>query len=174
MQLVRIALLISVSIFLSSSLMAQSYFRTEYGAVWQRAVNYALESAEAMPANHYAFKPTEESMTFHEQLVHIVRNLTSLSSLIAGNKQDFFNGKKPDSLTKDELIPIFQRSLMYVGKLINEIEDKTLHEIIDFRGEKMTKENIFYLMRDHTAHHRAQAILYLRMNGIDAPNYRGW
>lgn len=113
-------------------------------------------------------------MTFHEQLVHVVRNLTSLSNLIADNHPDVFNGKNPDSFTKDELFSALQQSFSYVSKLIEEIENKSLQETIDFRGEKMTKENIFYLMRDHTAHHRAQAILYLRMNGIDAPKYRGW
>lgn len=174
MQLVRIALLIFFNTFLYNCAMAQSYFQTEYQAVWQRARDYTLEVAEAMPASKYAFKPIEESMTFHEQLVHIARNLASLSSQITGVRQDFFHGNNPDLLTKEQLSEILQESFSYVSKLIEEIDDQTLQESIDFRGVKMPKENIFYLMRDHASHHRAQAILYLRMNGIDAPKYRGW
>jgi uncharacterized damage-inducible protein DinB len=49
-----------------------------------------------------------------------------------------------------------------------------LREEIEFGGVKMPKGTIFYLMRHHATHHRAQAILYLRMNGIEAPDYRGW
>ena len=62
----------------------------------------------------------------------------------------------------------------YVGRLIEAVDDQKLGEEIEFGGVKMPKENIFYLMRDHATHHRAQAILYLRMNGVEAPRYRGW
>ena len=40
----------------------------------------------------------------------------------------------------------------------------------------LTKENIFYLLRDHQAHHRAQCLVYLRMEGISGGSrvYVGW
>lgn len=154
--------------------MAQSYFKEAYPDVWQRATNYTLEVAEAMPASKYGFKPMEESMTFHEQLTHVVLNLSSLSSLITGDRPDFFKGKEPEALTKEEINAVLSETLRYVSQLVEEVDEQTLREIIKFREEKMPKENIFYLMRDHTAHHRAQAILYLRMNRIEAPKYRGW
>jgi uncharacterized damage-inducible protein DinB len=170
----KIISFITLNIAMHNYIMAQSYFKTEYPAVWQRAKLYILEVTAAMPADLFAFKPIEESMTFHQQLIHIVQNLAFLSSQITDDSQDFFHGNSTDSLSKEELTAVLQKSFNYVSKLIEEIDDQTLHENIDFGGEKMTKENIFYLMRDHTAHHRAQAILYLRMNGIDTPKYRGW
>lgn len=174
MQILRIVSFIILNIATYNYAMAQTYFRTDYPAVWQRAMLYTMEVAAAMPEDRFAFKPIEESMTFHQQLVHIVQNLAFLSSQITGDRQDFFHASNPDMLSKEELTVVLQESFSYVSKLIEEIDDQTLHESLNFGGEKMTKENIFYLMRDHTAHHRAQAILYLRMNGIDAPKYRGW
>jgi uncharacterized damage-inducible protein DinB len=154
--------------------MAQAYFKNEYPSVWQRATDYTLEVAAAMPAEKWAFKPTAESMAFQEQLVHLVQNLSFLSGHITGSRPDFFKGKDPQALSKQELSQILQEAFGYVGRLIAEVDDQTLQESIEFGGEKMPKENIFYLMRDHATHHRAQAILYLRMNGVEAPNYRGW
>lgn len=65
-------------------------------------------------------------------------------------------------------------AFLYVSQLIEKVEEQTLQAKTEFGGEKMPKENLFYLMRDHTTHHRAQAVLYLRQNGVKAPLYRGW
>ena len=154
--------------------MAQSYFHDEYPNVWKRATSYTLEVAEAMPSEKYNFRPTEESMTFQEQLVHLVQNLSFLSGRITGEQTDFFKGERPEALTKQEANTVLREAFLYVGYLIEHVDDKTLWDTIEFGGEKMHKENLFYLMRDHTTHHRAQAVLYLRLNGVKAPLYKGW
>lgn len=154
--------------------MAQSFFHEEYPEVWQRATDYTLEVAAAMPADKYSFRPTEESMLFHTQMTHLAQNLSYLTSQITGERPDFFKGKEPEKLSKEEVCAVLKEAFGYVNRLIEEVDDAKLREEIEFGGVKMPKENIFYLMRDHATHHRAQAILYLRMNGVDAPNYRGW
>ncbi len=159
---------------LHQSAFAQSYFKNDYPNVWQRATDYTLEVAEAMPESHWSFKPTEESMTFQEQLAHLVQNLSFLSGNITGNRPDFFKGKDPKTLNKQELSLILKEAFNYVGDLIVSVDDQTLRNTIEFGGVSMPKENIFYLMRDHASHHRGQAILYLRMKGVTATDYRGW
>lgn len=170
----KTTLLILVGIFFQNYVLAQGYFKKDYPAVWQRASDYTMETAEAMPAAMYGFRPKEENMTFHGQLVHLIQNLAYLSELAAGTRPDFFQGRKPDLLTKQEISSALQDAFRHVRKLINTTAEKTLAERIDFAGESITKETVFYLMRDHMTHHRAQAILYLRANGIEAPKYRGW
>lgn len=174
MKFPKRALFVFLAYFLHHSLLAQSYFKEEYQDVWLRATNYTLEVAEAMPAEKYGFRPTEESMTFHEQISHLVQNLSFLSDQITGERPDFFEGKAPEGLAKEEICRLLGKAFLHVSQLIKEVDDSTLRQSIEFGGEKMPKENIFYLMRDHATHHRAQAILYLRMNGIEAPRYRGW
>ena len=154
--------------------MAQSYFRSDYPQVWQRATAYTLEVAAAMPADKWEFKPTAESMTFREQQMHLVQNLSYLSGQITGTRPDFLKGKDPQTLSNEAISALLKEAFEHVGRLIVEVDDRTLRESIEFGGEKMSKENIFYLMRDHASHHRGQTILYLRMNGITAPRYRGW
>lgn len=154
--------------------MAQSYFKKEFPHVWQRSTDYTLEVAAAMPVDKWNFKPMQESMTFHEQMVHLVLNISFLSNQISGIRPDFFKGKDPALLSKKELSLVLKEAFSHVSLLIVGVDDQTLQQTIEFAGEKMPKENIFYLMRDHATHHRAQTILYLRMNGIEAPNYRGW
>lgn len=174
MKITISALAILFISFFNQGAFAQSYFKKDYPNVWQRATDYTLEVAEAMPDTHWSFKPTEESMTFQEQLAHLVQNLSFLSGTITGNRPDFFKGKDPKTLNKQELTPILKEAFNHVGSLIVSVDDQTLRESIEFGGVSMPKENIFYLMRDHASHHRGQAILYLRMKGVVAPKYRGW
>lgn len=153
---------------------AQSYFGSEYQSVWIRSGEYTLEVAEAMPEENYSFKPEGGSMTFQEQMIHISQNLSFLSAKITGVQTVSLTSNSDISLDKKAVIADLKKSVELVAQLIQKVDKATLQEKINFGGEEMSKENIFYLMRDHMAHHRGQAILHLRMNGINAPAYRGW
>lgn len=170
----KILLFLLLGLLLQNIALGQSYFQKDFPVVWQRASSYTLEVAEAMPAERYGFKPAGESMRFQEQLVHLIQNLSFLSGQVTGTRPDFLRGKDPEFLSKAEVSAGLQQALQHVRGLIQTTDEKTLRENITFGGEQMPKENIFYLMRDHMTHHRAQAILYLRLNGIEPPNYRGW
>lgn len=41
-------------------------------------------------------------------------------------------------------------------------------------GRGRPYDDIGLLLFDHVTHHRAQAIMYLRMRGIEPPAYVGW
>ncbi|MEX2568252.1 MAG: DinB family protein, partial [Cyclobacteriaceae bacterium] len=158
-----------------TDLKAQEYFRNHYSGVWQRNMEYSKAVAEAMPEANYGFKPTAEAMSFQTQLLHITDNISSLTSIITGNRKNFYHKEDAtSSLKKAEVLEILDRANAYVMELIRNASDSLLNEEIEFRGVSMTKENIFYLLRDHQAHHRAQCLVYLRMNGVRAPGYVGW
>jgi uncharacterized damage-inducible protein DinB len=174
MYILRIYLILMLALFAGHAGMAQCYFHESFPNVWQRAADYTLEVAAAMPADRYGFKPTAESMSFHTQLTHLAGNLSFLSERITGVRPDFWKGKEPEKLSKEEVCSMLKEAFSHVGRLIQEVDEEKIREEIEFGGEKMPQENIFYLMRDHATHHRAQAILYLRMNEVEVPDYRGW
>lgn len=155
-------------------LKAQNYFQSQYPQVWERASDYTFEVAKAMPEENYGFKPEEHAMNFGGQLIHIVDNISFLTRLISGESKTFYDRTKAEELNKDEIIEILENANAYVGKLIVEISIDDLNSAIEFRNLEMSKENIFYLLRDHQVHHRGQCIVYLRMAGVKAPPYVGW
>jgi uncharacterized damage-inducible protein DinB len=77
-------------------------------------------------------------------------------------------------LTKEEIISYLKKAFDYVGETVKNINEEELNDTLKFGGETVNKERIFYLMRDHMTHHRAQLIIYLRMNNIEPPRYVGW
>jgi uncharacterized damage-inducible protein DinB len=161
-------------LFCNFPLKAQNYFQSQYPQVWQRATEYTMNVAKAMPEENYGFKPEEDAMSFGGQLLHIVDNISFLTRLISGESKTFYDRTKAEELNKDEIIEILENANDYVGSLISEISTVDLNSTIEFRKLEMSKENIFYLLRDHQVHHRGQCIVYLRMAGVKAPPYVGW
>ncbi|MFC0264351.1 DinB family protein [Fontibacter flavus] len=155
-------------------LMAQNYFTTQYPQVWERASAYTLAVAEAMPEENYGFKPEKDAMTFGGQLLHIVDNISFLTRLISGESKSFYDRSTAGALSKEQILEILKNANAYVGQIIMDISNDNLNAPIEFRNLEMTRENIFYLLRDHQVHHRGQCIIYLRMEGVNAPPYVGW
>lgn len=169
----KIFLIAFLVFYFDFSLNAQPYFQNNFPQVWERTTSYTQEVAEKMPEEHYNFRPTGESMSFKEQVLHLVDNIAYLTGQITAEKKIFYEGKK-DELGKKQILEILKRSNQYVLQLIKKMEKEDLRENILFAGIEMAKENIFYLIRDHQAHHRGQCVVYLRMKGISPPNYVGW
>jgi uncharacterized damage-inducible protein DinB len=171
---IYIQLVIMVLIMGSNSLKAQTYFLDQFPDVWQRNMDYSRALAEAMPANLYNYRPTPEAMSFGDQLLHIASNISYLTAIVNGEKRSFYEKEDRSSLDKDSIIEILDAANKYVLELIKKTEQSQLDEEIVFANENMTKENIFYLLRGHQTHHRGQALIYLRLNGIATPAYVGW
>lgn len=157
-----------------TDLKAQEYFDKQYAGVWQRNLEYSKAVAEAMPESSYDFRPTDEAMSFQEQLLHVADNISMLTSRITGDRNNFYRKEEVTGFKKADVMAILDRANAYVLDLIRNASEAQLNEEIEFGGVSMTKENIFYLLRDHQAHHRAQCLVYLRIKGVSAPGYVGW
>lgn len=157
-----------------TNVMAQEYFEKQYAGVWQRNLNYSKAVAEAMPEVNYDFRPTDEAMSFQEQWLHVADNISMLTSRITGDRKNFYRKEDASGFNKADVLDVLDRANAYVLDLIRNASESQLNEEIEFGGVSMTKENIFYLLRDHQAHHRAQCLVYLRMKGVSAPGYVGW
>lgn len=161
-------------LFTASQLSAQQYFETQYPKVWERAAEYTHAVAEQMPEDQYNFRPSEGAMSFGEQLLHIVDNISFLAGRISGDTKIFYDKNERKNLSKAQIMDILDKANSHVKELITGISSQELQAVTTFRELEMTNENLFYLLRDHQVHHRGQCIVYLRMAGVEAPPYVGW
>ncbi len=167
---------IVLSLFLSTA-WAQTDFSKQFTPKWERGIEYTLEVLEAMPEEYFDFRPVEEVRTFEEQALHLVDNFKKLQSFISGSKECSLDDFNLESLSKAELIKVFKESGAFISELSQAQSKKELKKDVDDFFKKdilITKEGIFWLIKDHMAHHRGQMIIYLRLNGIKPPRYRGW
>lgn len=152
----------------------QDYFQEEYPKVWERSTNFTRAIVEAMPEKLYDFKAYPDGMTFKEQQLHIVGNISFLTNYITGEYKRFFGKDEGVELNKKQVLKILDSAFTYVEILIENTDSAELEQKIIFKDTEMSKKNIFYLIRSHIIHHMGQSILYLRMNDIEAPEYVGW
>ncbi|WP_020526645.1 DinB family protein [Flexithrix dorotheae] len=150
------------------------YFSRQYVPMWQRAMEYTLEVAEAMPEEYYNYRPKPEMLSFSQQMTHLVKNLYWLNSTYVKGEVNPLKDDDLEGKTKEEIEKLLEDAFDYVLQTAMAIQDKESRAPVKFAGEIMNKERIFYLMRDHMSHHRGQCIIYLRMNNIRPPLYRGW
>ena len=152
---------------------AQSSYLIECKQKWENARTYTMEIAQIMPEEHYDFRPSEEQMTFREQLLHMLGNMRWLSSSYLGGKRLDVDLKNTD-YTKAEMLELLQKGFDRAGEAIEGLNEETLNEEVSFFAGPMTKRQILTLMNDHLTHHRGQVIIYLRLKKMEPPSYRGW
>jgi len=152
---------------------AQNTFISDFKAKWQNAKEYTLEFARAMPPEKYDYAPVPEEMTFGRQLVHICGNMIWLSSAFL-DAPPFGKDVDQPSEKKEDVIELLEESFDYASQAIDHFPDSKLEDIVEFFAGPMTKRHVFLLMTDHVTHHRGQLVVYLRLNGIKPPSYRGW
>ncbi len=167
-------LLILTALTLAQTLHAQGdTYLDDFKQKWRNATEYTLEIAEAMPAEYYDFKPTEDQMTFGEQMIHLTGNVNWLiSSYLEGEKTD--RQLRGQSYDKVETIAIMKQVFQNAAEAIDQLQEEELTEVVEFFAGPMRKRQILTLLNDHMTHHRGQAIVYARLNGIKPPSYRGW
>jgi len=151
-----------------------NFFKEEFPDVWMRTKAYTMEVAATMPQARYQFKPAQGNLTFAELMIHIVENIEFISNGYLSEGGTNFKKLDPKTNTKDEIMAEMEAAFDYVYQLIEEIPEAELKTRITFARTEISRENAFYIIRNHTTHHRGQAAMYLTMNGFDAPNYRGW
>jgi uncharacterized damage-inducible protein DinB len=139
------------------------------------AMLYTLEVAEKMPEAQYGYRPTAEEMSFGEQLLHLGDNLVWLSSSFLTEKPLPHRSKvEGQAMNKSEVIRLLADSYGFALRELEELDVKSLTKEFPWRGGVMNKIQFLNLIQDHQTHHRAQAIVYLRLNQLAPPPYRGW
>jgi uncharacterized damage-inducible protein DinB len=154
----------------------ETHFGDEFLPTWQRARDYTIAFAKAMPDALYAFRPTAEVRTFSEQLLHLARTSSFFVNLIIGREEPVIDWESKESSSKVELIAILDRVFRYGDNALRNLtqeQEQATHELL--RGQvTLTGKEIVLVMRDHVTHHRGQLVVYLRLNGIEPPQYVGF
>ena len=157
---------------LTSSLFAQN--NEDFAGMWENSKQYTLGVVKAMPDNLLDYKPDGKFRTFREEAEHIINNLHFLTFNYLTEKG---GAPKYDASrkSKEEILEKLAASFDMVTAVFEQfVADDLKKEVKFFTGDLFKKQRILYLLKDHTTHHRAKMIIYLRLNDIAPPSYVGW
>ena len=148
-------------------------FTKMYLQVWQEAADHCMEVAKAMPQELYSYRPTEISKSFAEQMVHIGYTAELLTKRYVEGIEVKPNTPDASKMTKAEVLKVLESGFEHVRKVIQSIDQEKLDETCTMyhSGNTVSRAFALFYVQDHMTNHRAKANLYLRMNGIDPPEY---
>jgi uncharacterized damage-inducible protein DinB len=148
---------------------------TEFVQDWKISKQFTLDVANAMPAELYTFRPNPDEMSFGEQIVHIAGANAFRFAEISSVKApfEFQPGKMPTD--KESAVRMLEQSFEYVIQVLPGLAPEQLKrtwQIPSWKGRPEPDGRAMILnMFVHTAHHRAQCEVYLRVKGIKPPDY---
>jgi uncharacterized damage-inducible protein DinB len=165
-------LALALSLFACLPLAAQdSKLGKAFATHWATSKTYTLAVAEQMPEDQYSFKPTEAQMTFGGQMMHIASANDHFFNKMTGVKAPDIGDPKATQ-TKAAVIAALTKSFDFGAAQIAKATDAQLMSIVETGDGKMTMMEGILLGLDHTAHHRAQTLVYLRLKGIVPTEYK--
>lgn len=160
--------LIFIPFFLFQAVQAQTFNTGEVLEKWDNACQYTQDIWSIFPDSTYTFHPTNEQMAASEQMIHIMKNISWLSSTYLLEEENPFDFTEP--LDIDSLWPqVYNYSVTAIQSASGQLDST----VSFFAGQK-TKRQIIWLLHDHQTHHRGQLIVYLRLLGLKPVSYIGW
>ncbi len=145
--------------------------RGEYAEAWRASKDYTMDVAAAMPAEGYGFKPTPDQFTFAVQMIHIAHANYAWFTKVMDEPQTIV---EPASEEKSEVLRYLGESFDYCIAAIERMSPEQLSKPavgVPNRPGGSTRDALLNMYM-HTAHHRGQAIIYLRLKEVTPPRYR--
>jgi uncharacterized damage-inducible protein DinB len=153
--------------FAANSHAANSKFAEEFGKRWARTRPLAIGVAEAMPPIQYAFRPDPGSMRFAEQVAHVAQ---TNYAFCAGLK-DTSPPPDPTDANKDALVKSLADSVDYCSTVIASVTAVQMERPHASPDGRLNGRELLLALYVHLAHHRGQEEVYLRIKGIQPPQY---
>jgi len=149
-----------------------SYFAAGLKVRWKMSKDYTLAMLAKMPDEHLSFRPTPDVWTFSQQLTHLADGNLLMSAPLRGDKAVYVGD--PRQLGRAELEKHIKDSYDYVTVAFDRLKsDADGETMVKFFDQQLPKRELCYRLLDHATHHRAQALVYLRLKGIVPPPYAG-
>ena len=145
---------------------------------WKTSGDFTIAVAKAMPSDSYNFRPNPEEMNFGQVMAHIGAANLSACSRASGMPRPELPAKiaawsKNDKLDIDRetAIQFLSDSFSFCASAVNSMSPEKLSAMVGPEGRQTTAFETLWSYFTHTAHHRGQAEVYLRVKGIKPPEY---
>jgi hypothetical protein len=157
---------------------AQSTVKDALVKHWKTSQDFTIAVAKLMPAESYAFKPVPEEMSFSEVLLQVGGANLGACANASGTKRPAIPQKIMDGASgkaevdKDTVLQFLTDSFHFCDQAIAAMTPDKLDAMAGPDNRRMTGFEWLWAYFTHTAHHRGQLEVYLRLKGIKPPDYQ--
>lgn len=125
-------------------------------------------SAERMPEDKYAYKPTPANMTYGQHIVHMADFNETMCSLIGGAKAPTHDRVLP-AASKEAIMSHLKSSFAFCSTALANLDDSQLAGTVSFYGSQITRAAAILILSGDWSDHYAVTSTYLRLNGLLPP-----
>ncbi len=144
---------------------------------WKVTGDFTVAVAKLMPAESYSFRPVPEELSFGQLMIQIAVANVGACAYASGMTRPPTPEKLAAALKDEKIDAPKDLAIEYLTdtfKFCNDAMASVTPEKLDAMvggGRKMTGFEWLWAYFTHTAHHRGQAEVYLRVKGIKPPDY---
>lgn len=156
---------------------AQSTTKDALVKHWKVSSDFTIAVAKLMPAEDYGFKPVPEEMSFGQVLAQVAGANLNACANASGTKRPEIPDKIMQAvranadIDKDTVLPFLTDSFDFCNNAVASMTPEKLDAVVGPEKRKMTGFEWLWAYFTHTAHHRGQLEVYLRLKGIKPPAY---
>lgn len=136
--------------------------------LYESIKGFILRSAEAMPAEHFSFRPTESVRTYAQLLGHVANANFMFCSTAKGEKSPATQNYE-QAASRDELVKGLRAAFAYCDSAYAMEEMAAMEEVTLF-GQKGSKLWVLMFNVAHDNEHYGNMVTYMRLKGITPPS----
>jgi len=159
--------------------MAQTTVKDALVKHWKTSAEFTIAVARAMPAESYNFRPVPQEMSFGQLMAHIgginlfaCANGSGLARPALPPKiAEWSKDTEKVEVDKETALQFLSDSFDFCNRAVAAMTPTRMDTVVGPPARNLTGFEWLWAYFTHTAHHRAQAEVYLRVKGIQPPDY---
>jgi uncharacterized damage-inducible protein DinB len=176
MKTTILAILLAAASAVPQSLIAQTTIKDALVKHWKASGELTVAVANAMPTESYNFRPNPEEMSFGQLMAHIGAANVGACAVASGMTRPTLPPAIASGVREKDKTEVDKMTAVAFVKdtfdFCNKAVAAMTPELLDKVGPRnMTGFEWLWSYFTHTAHHRGQAEVYLRVKGITPPTY---
>ncbi|MDH4043063.1 MAG: DinB family protein [Gemmatimonadota bacterium] len=141
-------------------------------ALWQGLTGYITTTAEELPEDLYAYRPTDEVRSFGEMFAHVAGAQYLICAAALGDPPRDEAEVERTAKTKAAIVAALKASTEYCARAYGQT-DAAAGQSTQLFGQDATRLYALTMNATHNGEHYGNIVTYLRLNGIVPPSSRG-
>jgi len=145
-------------------------FQPELAGVFDQTIDKYVSLAEAIPADEYDWRPSEDVRSIKEAMMHVTGANYFFCTMVGGELPEGIDPRALEAEGKDEVLAHYKQATTLFKEAMLEMNGEDLSEKVEFfDGNDYSKQMVSMINLSHTSEHLGQLIAYARGVGVTPP-----
>lgn len=130
-----------------------------------------VDLANAVPADKFKWRPTSDTRSFAEVLLHVAGERYQILGLMGANPPEHFNEKVFEKSTTDkaQIVSQLNQTWEFTKQILGTMSNADFAKALPKLGPQANAGDVIYILVADAHEHLGQAIVYARVNGVVPP-----